>query len=822
MKNNLFVLAVIIFIFISGCSKKEKAEWKIADNPILTEWASRVDPLKPWPEYPRPDMVRQKWINLNGLWDYAITPRDVKPDNWDGKILVPYPVESALSGVKRRVSENENLWYRTTFKIPGSWRKGKVLLNFEACDWETRVWVDGKEAGLHRGGYDPFSFEISDLLSESKEHELLVCVWDPTDKGPQPRGKQVSNPGGIWYTPTTGIWQTVWLEPVDKSYITSFRTVSDIDQNTLTFNVMTSDNKGEISVKVYDGGKIIASGTGKAGNDITLEIKNPVLWEPDNPYLYNVTIEMNSEGGKDMVTSVAGMRKISLGKTEDGFTRMMLNNRFVFQRGPLDQGFWPDGIYTPPTDEAMVYDLRMTKKMGYNMLRKHVKVENRRFYNWCDRLGILVWQDMPSGDRYISGEAPDITKTEEAGKQFEYELKRMIETKYNHPSIIMWVPYNEGWGQWDTERITELIKQYDPTRLVNSASGWTDRGCGDVKDIHNYPTPRCPEPEENRAIVLGEYGGLGYPVSGHTWEATYWGYRTFEDTLQLLTTFEAYLDQIYRFVKEKGLSAIIYTQTTDVETETNGLMTYDRKVDKMGAENVAKANLGILPPVPEQKVLVFYNELDLSLTSHNPSAKFFYTLDDSDPVKSGLLYSGPVKVNETCTLKAFAVHGNDTSRTVSYNLVKKNLIPGIQGGRYSRGLNVNVYQGQFTSLPDFGALQPVKTTVTKVINARISEDSQNFALRFTGLLNIPEESIYGFYLNSDDGSKLIIDGELVVLNDGVHPRAVEKFDYIALGKGYHKIELEYFQSDSRRPVLRLMVEQPGKQRTEIPEEWLYH
>ncbi|HQK69841.1 MAG TPA: PA14 domain-containing protein [Bacteroidales bacterium] len=242
----------------------------------------------------------------------------------------------------------------------------------------------------------------------------------------------------------------------------------------------------------------------------------------------------------------------------------------------------------------------------------------------------------------------------------------------------------------------------------------------------------------------------------------------------------------------------------------------------MGAENVAKANLGILPPVPEQKVLVFYNELDLSLTSHNPSAKFFYTLDDSDPVKSGLLYSGPVKVNETCTLKAFAVHGNDTSRTVSYNLVKKNLIPGIQGGRYSRGLNVSVYQGQFTSLPDFGALQPVKTTVTKVINARISEDSQNFALRFTGLLNIPEESIYGFYLNSDDGSKLIIDGELVVLNDGVHPRAVEKFDYIALGKGYHKIELEYFQSDSRRPVLRLMVEQPGKQRTEIPEEWLYH
>jgi len=822
MKRNFFVLAVISSILFAGCNNKEKLEWKIADNPLLTEWALKVDPLKPWPEYPRPDMMREKWLNLNGLWDYAITPRDVRPEKWEGKILVPFPVESALSGVKRRVSENENLWYRTKFKIPGSWKNGNILLNFEASDWETKVWVDGKEAGSHRGGYDPFSFEISQLLSDNKEHELLVCVWDPTDKGPQPHGKQVSNPGGIWYTPTTGLWQTVWLEPVSKSYITSFRAMPDIDAGTLTFNVIASDNKGTVTVKVAEKSKEIATASGTPSTDIRLEIKNPVLWEPDNPFLYDVTIELNSESGKDKVTSVAGMRKISLGKTGDGFTRMLLNNRFLFQRGPLDQGFWPDGIYTPPTDEAMVFDLRMTKKMGYNMLRKHVKVENRRFYNWCDRLGILVWQDMPSGDRHISGTAPDITKTEEAGKQFEYELKRMIETKYNHPSIIMWVPYNEGWGQWDTERITELIRQYDRTRLVNSASGWTDRGCGDVKDIHNYPVPRCPEPEENRAIVLGEYGGLGYPVKGHTWETAFWGYRTFEDTLQLLTTFESYLDQIYRFVKEKGLSAIIYTQTTDVETETNGLMTYDRKVNKMGAENVAKANFGITPPVLEQTIPVFYNEFTVTLLSHNPEAKFFYTTDGTEPGKNAVQYTAPFTVKESCTLKTFAVHGSDTSRSVAYNLVKKNIIPGIKGGRYGKGLAVNIYNGVFNSLPDFNTLKPVKTTVSQVINVRLADTTQNFALLFTGFLRFPEDGIYGFFLNSDDGSRLLIDGEIVVLNDGVHPRPVEKFDYVALGKGYHKIEIGYFQSTGRRPVLRLMVETPGKPRTEIPAEWMFH
>lgn len=591
-------LLLIVLILSVSCTRNNEISWKISENPILTKWADEVDPLKPWLKYPRPDMVRNRWISLNGLWDYAITTKGTKPEKWDGSILVPYPVESALSGVKKRVSENENLWYRRTFKIPEAWNKKSILLNFEASDWETIVWIDGKEAGKHRGGYDPFTFDITQVLGNQKIHELLVCIWDPTDKGTQPRGKQVSSPGGIWYTPTTGIWQTVWIEPVSKSYISSFRTATDIDKGTITFKTdVKNGGENSLTFTIKKDGKKVAVESGISDQEISVQIENPILWSPENPFLYDITVELK-KGSKtiDKVTSYTGLRKISLGKTPDGFKRILLNNKFVYQNGPLDQGFWPDGIYTPPSEKAMVYDLEMIRKMGFNMLRKHVKVENRIFYYWCDKLGILVWQDMPSGDKYIGGDQPDIEKSKESTEQYEFELKRMIETKYNHPSIIMWVPFNEGWGQFETGRITQLISGYDPTRLVNSASGWTDRGTGDIDDIHHYPDPVVQPAEEKRAIVLGEFGGLGFPVQNHTWEQKNWGYRNMEDTLQLLARYESYYDQIHSFVKENGLSATIYTQTTDVETETNGLMTYDRKINKMGVENVFKANQRVITP----------------------------------------------------------------------------------------------------------------------------------------------------------------------------------------------------------------------------------
>jgi len=533
-------ISILSFFVLSiSCTYKKEVNWKIAENPILTKWTSDVDPLKPWLQYPRPDMVRNAWMNLNGLWNYAITRKGIKPEKWDGTILVPFPIESAVSGVRKRVSENENLWYKRDFIIPNVWNKKHILLNFEACDWETRIWVDGKEVGTHMGGYDPFTFDITQSIGDKKIHELLVCVWDPTDKGTQPRGKQVSSPGSIWYTPTTGIWQTVWIEPVNESYISSFRTVTNTNGTIIFKSDVKNGAEGYLSFIVKKEGKTIATATGNTDNEITVQIKDPILWSPDRPFLYDISIELKKNNKiVDRVKSYTGIRKISIGKTSDGFTRMLLNNDFVYQNGPLDQGFWPDGIYTPPTEDAMVYDLRMTKKMGFNMLRKHVKVENRIFYYWCDKLGIIVWQDMPSGDVSIGGIQPDINKSKEATEQYEFELRRMIETKYNHPSIIMWVPFNEGWGQFETGRITQLIADYDPTRLVNSSSGWTDRGTGNINDIHHYPDPIVQPAEEKRAIVLGEFGGLGLHVQGHTWELKNWGYRNMEDSLQLLKKYE--------------------------------------------------------------------------------------------------------------------------------------------------------------------------------------------------------------------------------------------------------------------------------------------
>ena len=823
MKKPVILLLLSVFILIVQCTRNKEIAWKIAENPILTQWAAKVDPMKPWPEYPRPDMVRKNWINLNGLWDYAVTPKDVKPEKWDGKILVPYPVESALSGVKRRISETESLWYKTTFSLPNRWRKGEILINFEACDWETKVWIDGKEAGTHKGGYDPFSFEISALLKQGNSHEILLCVWDPTSNGRQPRGKQVTNPGGIYYTPTSGLWQSVWLEPVNKMHITSFRMVPDIDSGTLTFNVNASEKtNGNINVTLLAGGKSVATGSGKPGSEIKLKIENPVLWSPDNPYLYDVIIKLN-DGNRtaDEISSVAGMRKISVGKTEDGFTRMLLNNKFVYQNGPLDQGFWPDGLYTPPTDEAMIYDLKMTKQMGFNMLRKHVKVENRRFYNWCDKLGVLVWQDMPSGDASIRGNMPDLDKDPAAAEQFRIELRNLIDTKYNHPSIIMWVPFNEGWGQFQTEKISAEIKEYDPTRLVNNASGWTDRGAGDLSDVHNYPLPACPPAEEKRAIVNGEFGGLGFPVQNHLWEKANWGYRTFEDTVQLLSTYETYYDMVYRFVKQNGLSATIYTQTTDVETETNGLMTYDRKINKMGIANIARANMGLTPPVLENTIPVFSGDFDAVLLNYDSGAKIYYTTDGSEPDMNSTVYTAPVKINRSCTLKAIAQHEKGKSGIISYKLVKKDISPATARGKFRRGLKVNIYQGQFTNLPDFTKLTPVKTTESPNITPRVTDLTQNFALTFDGYIMIPADGVYGVSVNSDDGSKIVLDDKDVLLNDGVRPRSVEKGDYYALGKGYHKLHVEYFLETSRRPSLRLTVEEPGKRRTEVPAEWLY-
>lgn len=576
--------------------------WQPAAGPLQTRWTREVSPQNAHPEYPRPQMTRKEWLNLNGVWGFEITTNNGQPTLFPQEILVPFPVESALSGVMKRTSENDRLWYRRTFEIPRAWIGRRVLLHFGAVDFEATVFVNGRNLGKHRGGYDAFSFDITDSLITGGENELVVSAWDPSDAGTQPRGKQVRKPNGIWYTSTSGIWQTVWLEPVGAAHLTKLNITPDLDRSEVVLNPMTTAPLGRYTVEaiVRDGAGGRFHASVPVGKKLVIPIRNARLWSPETPFLYSVEITLKlGNRTMDRVDSYFGMRKISLGKDAKGFTRMMLNNQPYFQFGPLDQGFWPDGLYTAPTDDALRYDIEMTKRLGFNMARKHVKVEPERWYYWCDKLGLLVWQDMPSGDKYIGGKDPDIKRTPESGTEFEKELGALIEGRGEHPCIVMWVPYNEGWGQWDTPRIVELIKQQDPSRLVDDTSGWADRGVGDVNDMHKYPGPGSPQPEQKRAIVLGEFGGLGLPVHGHTWQAEKnWGYRSYTNAAALTGAYEDLVSKLLPLIDEKGLSAAVYTQTTDVEIEVNGLMTYDREVVKMDWTRVAAANHGKPLPSP--------------------------------------------------------------------------------------------------------------------------------------------------------------------------------------------------------------------------------
>jgi hypothetical protein len=593
------VAAALVLGLCAAARPAPAADWQPADVPIKTRWAKDVSPDKALPEYPRPQKVRKDWLNLNGLWDYAILSKEeAKPGAWEGKILVPFPVESSLSGVKKMVGEKNRLWYRRTFEVPAGWAGKRVLLHFGAVDWEAVVALNGKELGAHRGGYDGFSFDVTDALKPGAPQELVLAVWDPSDGGSQPRGKQVRKPGGIFYTPCTGIWQTAWLEPVPEASIDGLKMVPDVDGGALklTVAVRGAADGLEVEAVALDGGTEVGRAAGKPGAEIALPVKSPKLWSFDAPFLYDLKVALKKGGqAVDAVDSYFGMRKIAVAKDDKGIQRLMLNGKFVFQVGPLDQGFWPDGIYTAPTDEALRFDIEITKKLGFNCTRKHVKVEPERWYYWCDRLGLLVWQDMPSGNN----------KGDEARAQFEKELKALIDGRINHPAIILWVVFNEGWGQYDTERLTQWTKQYDPSRFANNASGWTDKKVGDVIDMHNYPGPGSPKPEEARAAVLGEFGGLGLPVPDHTWQKDKnWGYQNMAGNAALTRKYVTLLRKTWQLKEEPGLCAAIYTQITDVETEVNGLLTYDREVVKPELAAAADANRGTFPPPPEVRTVV--------------------------------------------------------------------------------------------------------------------------------------------------------------------------------------------------------------------------
>lgn len=604
MKRTLILTAAALLTTLGGM-----AQWQPAGDRIRTAWSEEIDPQNVLPEYPRPQMVRSEWKNLNGLWNYAIRPLGEQPAAFDGEILVPFAVESSLSGVGERLGSKNELWYERTFEISPKWNGKRILLHFGAVDWKADVWVNGIAVGSHTGGYTPFSFDITAALAKGG-NTVRVRVWDPTDEGYQPRGKQVNNPNGIWYTPVSGIWQTVWLEAVPQHYIREVRTTPDLDRKMFRVEapVCNAQAGDMIEVTLYDAGTEVASARALHGAAVELPLEDPKCWSPDSPFLYDMRVTLLRNGRRiDAVESYAAMRKFSTLRDKNGIVRLALNNKPLFQFGPLDQGWWPDGLYTAPTDEALAFDVIKTKELGYNMIRKHVKVEPARWYYHCDKAGMIVWQDMPNGDQgpqwqmhsYFTGE--ERHRSAESEACYRKEWKEIIDYLYPFPSVGVWVPFNEAWGQFKGPEIAEWTKAYDPSRLVNPASGGNHYLTGDILDLHHYPQPKMTLLDTNRATVLGEYGGIGLVIPDHVWvkNRDNWGYTRFNSPKEVTDEYARYADELLRLIG-CGFAAAVYTQTTDVEVEVNGLMTYDRKAVKVEEERLREINRTICNSLNEQ------------------------------------------------------------------------------------------------------------------------------------------------------------------------------------------------------------------------------
>lgn len=582
---------------------------KIQTHELTTVW--QPDLPIPWPQYPRPQMRRHNWQNLNGLWEYSILDQKMpKPSEFQGKILVPFPPESRLSGVEKVLQPEEKLWYRRFFEVEHGLGES-VLLHFGAVDFECQVWVNGVLVGDHWGGYLPFSFEITDSLIEG-ENEILVMVQDPTEKAMHQKGKQRLEPGGIWYSAVSGIWQTVWVEVVPRKHIKSLKLTPSIDTNTLTLKIELSKEARDAGCRVEAvaalDGNGLATAEGSSKSTLILSIPEPKLWHPSHPTLYDLQVKLfHFDDEIDQVESYFAMRKFSKMQDEKGLWRFALNNEVLFQYGPLDQGYFPEGLYTAPNEEAMLSDIEYAKKVGFNMIRKHVKVEPARWYYACDRMGMIVWQDLPNGGRttkdavvlftFTSGiHRNDQRRLKRFGREdpqnreeFKAELQDMIEQLYNFPCIAVWIPFNESWGQFQAIKIGNWVKTLDPTRLVDHASGWFDQGGGDFQSRHVYVKKLSARQPDDRILAVTEFGGYTMQVDGHIYtEKKRFGYGHYRDSDALTTAYLKLLEEQVKPLIPKGLSAAIYTQLTDIETEINGYLTYDRKVEKMDAEVLRK------------------------------------------------------------------------------------------------------------------------------------------------------------------------------------------------------------------------------------------
>lgn len=686
-------------LFLLLTASLNAAAWQMKQAPLMTPWAYMIDTNAPLPEYPRPQMVRSNWMNLNGIWQFEPTvTNSAAPigQTLTNQILVPYPMESAISGV---MQYSEFSWYRRTFTVPASWNGQRIILHLDAVDWRATVYVNGQEVGVHSGGYDPVSYDITPYLNGGT-NELIIGVYSPEDNGGQPRGKQTLYPGGIMYTSSSGIWQPVWLEPVDSSGIQNLHIVPDVDNSRVRLTVNCYSTSGvTVNVEVTSNGVPIATTAGNPQTEMDIPIPNPNLWSPDNPFLYGLQIWTVHNGvTNDSVSSYFGMRKIAI-QMVNGVPQIYLNNQPYFEMGPLDQGFWPDGIYTAPTDDALKYDLEIEKALGFNTVRKHIKVERERWYYWADKLGLLVWQDMPSCNSYTGNPNPPSVDAVD----FIAELSAMVTNHWNSPAIIMWDVFNEGQGeagsgngvgQTNTAYLVNLVKTLDPSRLVNQASGGSYFGVGDVLDDHNYPDPGDPF-SSTQAPVDGEFGGIAWHVNGHLWNPAEAGtsYLLASSLDNFASLYDGYISEAIndKNPSNGGLNAAIYTQITDVENECNGLMTYDRLVkpdmDRIFASNLrAISGHSVTTPVVPTSQSV---PQTWRYTTNTPASNWYTTNFDDSGWSTGLAGFGTADPNVT---------PNTPWTTIGYIYLRRTFNPGSLTPQQIRDLGFTTYHDEDVSI----------------------------------------------------------------------------------------------------------------------------
>ena len=602
--NSYYKKSLIILFKILYCLMNSLENWHPVGTRIKTKWGNNLKPENVWKEYPRPQLERKDWLNLNGIWHYYITDLDSKkPEKFDQNILVPFCLESSLSGVMKPLNETQILWYYKEFEIPKKWKDKNIIIHFNAVDWKSELYINDDKIGEHYGGYSEFNFDITKNLKTGK-NKIILKVWDPSDTGYQPIGKQCLDPKVIWYTSISGIWQTVWLEPVNQQYIKKLEINNNYDNKEIKINcLLNTEEKLPLEMSLIYKEKEILKQKGISNTEIVLKIseENFHPWSPTEPNLYIIKIEIFDESNKliDSILSYTTIRKIEQRKDESGYYRIYLNNKPLFNMGTLDQGYWPDGLYTPPSEEAMIYDINKLKELGFNTIRKHVKIEPYRYYYHCDKIGMLIWQDMPSGDRkpnsweyHHLNTGDDVKRSEESKNNYYHEWSEIIDNLKFFQCIIIWIPFNEAWGQFDTEKVVNFTHNKDPTRLINAASGGNHRICGNFLDLHHYPEPSQYLKVDNLINILGEFGGLGLDIKGHTWKGDNWGYRTFRTKEEITEKYEEYINLIINSFK--GFSAAIYTQTTDVEIEINGLITYDRAEMKIIEDRIKAANEKII------------------------------------------------------------------------------------------------------------------------------------------------------------------------------------------------------------------------------------